>query len=383
MRRPEDFKILAVLLLLPLAASPQQSGIVRQGDRYVRDFNGSVPAARRLRINAHGPVTVQAGTANRISYTVHLSVRARTEAEARSVMQQYSVRVVPQGEWAVLTAPGGPVISTVTVKAPRLDYVVVSTSDGAVDASGIEGALDVDTGAGELTADRIGGDCKLVTGGGDIRVGTVGGGLRCSSGAGKINVGTVRGSAELETVGGDVTAADVGGTVRAETGAGGIHIVKAGGAVSAGTGGGQIVVDSASGIVTARNMAGPVKVGAAWGVQCESGSGGINVSNIAGGMRVSTSLGNIMASLLAGKLADSFLATGNGDITVFIPSNVGVNIRAQNDLADSTRRIAVEFPGVRVRRQGRLIVAEGPVNGGGPLLQISATVGTIFIRKQQ
>jgi DUF4097 and DUF4098 domain-containing protein YvlB len=383
MRRPEDFKILAVLLLLPLAASPQQSGIVREGDRYVRDFNGSVPAARRLRINAHGPVTVQAGTANRISYTVHLSVRARTEAEARIVMQRYSVRVTPQGEWVVLTAPGGPVISTVTVRAPRLDYVVVSTSDGAVDANGIEGSLEVDTGAGELTADRIGGDCKLVTGGGDIRVGTVGGGLRCSSGAGKINVGTVRGSAELETVGGDVSVADVGGTVRAETGAGGIHIVKAGGAVSAGTGGGQIVVDSASGIVTARNMAGPVKVGAAWGVQCESGSGGINVSNIAGGMRVSTSLGNIMASLLAGKLADSFLATGNGDITVYIPSNVGVNIRAQNDLADSTRRIAVEFPGVRVRRQGRLIVAEGPVNGGGPLLQISATVGTIFIRKQQ
>lgn len=383
MRRPEDFRILAVLLLLPLAASPQQNGIVRQGDRFVRDFNGSVPAARRLRINAHGPVTVQAGTANRISYTVHLSVRARTESEARIVMQRYSVRVATQGEWVVLTAPGGPVISTVTVKAPRLDYVAVSTSDGAVDANGIEGSLEVDTGAGELSADRIGGDCKLVTGGGDIRVGTVGGGLRCSSGAGKINVGKVRGSAELETVGGDVTATDVGGTVRAETGAGGIHIVKAGGAVSAGTGGGQIVVDSASGVVTARNMAGPVKVGAAWGVQCESGSGGINVSNIAGGMRVSTSLGNIMASLLAGKLADSFLATGNGDITVYIPSNVGVNIRAQNDLADSTRRIAVEFPGVRVRRQGRLIVAEGQVNGGGPLLQISATVGTIFIRRQQ
>ena len=90
-----------------------------------------------------------------------------------------------------------------------------------------------------------------------------------------------------------------------------------------------------------------------------------------------------MASLLAGKLADSFLATGNGDITVYIPSNVGVTVRAQNDMADSTRRIAVDFPGVRVRRQGRLIVAEGPVNGGGPLLQISATVGTIFIRRQQ
>lgn len=384
MRRPVDFKTLAILLLLPGVAVPQPSGIVREGARFVRDFHGIAPLGRRLRINAHGPVSVHAGVANSISYTVHLSVRARTEAEARSVMQRYNVRVSPRDGWVVLTAPGGPVISTVSVKAPRLDSLVVSTSDGAVDAGGIEGSLEVDTGAGELTVDRIGGDCRLVTGGGDIRVRAVGGELRCSSGAGKIHVGTVRGSAVLETVGGDITAEDVGGTVRAETGGGGIHIVKAGGAVTAGTVGGQIVIDAANGIVTARNMAGPVNVGAAWGVQCESGSGGINLSNIAGGMRVSTSLGNIMASLLAGKLAaDSYLATGNGDITVYIPSNVGVNVRAQNDLADSIRRIAVEFPGVRVRRQGRLIVAEGPVNGGGPLLQISATVGTIFIRKQQ
>jgi len=383
MRRSAHFRAPAILLLLPLAAVPQPAGLARQGDRYVRDFSGAVPPARRLRINAHGPVTVQAGVANSISYTVHLSVRARTEAEARIVIERYNVRVAPQGEWAVLTAPGGPVVSTVTVKAPRLDHVVVSTSDGAVDAGGIDGPLEVDTGAGEIAADRISGDCRLLTGGGDIRVGAVGGGLRCSSGAGRIHVNTVRGAAILETVGGDITAANVGGTVRAETGAGGIHIIKAGGAVTAGTGGGEIVVDSANGIVTVRNMAGPVKVGAAAGVHCESASGGIDVSNISGGMRVSTSLGNIMASLLAGKPADSYLATGNGDITVYIPSNVGVNVRAQNDLADSIRRIAVDFPGVQVRRQGRLIVAEGPVNGGGPLLEISATVGTIFIRKQR
>jgi len=143
------------------------------------------------------------------------------------------------------------------------------------------------------------------------------------------------------------------------------------------------VIDRAGGIVTARNMAGPVQVGAAGGVQCESASGGIRVSNINGPMRVSTSLGNIMASLLGVQLADSFLATANGDITVLIPSNVGVTIRAQNDMADSLRRITSEFSGISVRRLGRQVVAEGPVNGGGPLLQISATVGNIFIKRQQ
>src|ERR1035437_4495020 len=262
MRRSVHFRAHLILLLLPLVAVPQPAGLAHQGDCFVREFAGAVPAGRRLRINAHGPVNVQAGAANNISYTVHLSVRARTEAEARIVMGRYNVRVTPRGEWVEITAPGGPVISTVTVKAPRLEQVVVSTSDGAVDAGGIEGSLEVDTRAGEISADRIGGDCSLVTGGGDIRVGTVGGGLRCSSGAGKIQVGTVRGAAVLETVGGGITAADVGGTVRAETGGGGIHIIKAGGAVTAGNGGGEIVVDSANGIAQGRN---PRRSGGVWG----------------------------------------------------------------------------------------------------------------------
>jgi hypothetical protein len=186
----------------------------------------------------------------------------------------------------------------------------------------------------------------------------------------------------METVGGDIFATEIKGPARAETGGGGVHIIRAGAGVITSTVGGPIVVDHAGGIVTARNMAGPVQVGAAGGVHCESGSGGIRVSNIAGPMRVSTSLGNIIATLFGGKLADSFLATGNGDITVMIPSNVGVNIRAQNDLADTLRRIQSEYPVITVRRQGRQLVAEGKVNGGGPLLQISATVGTIFIKKQ-
>ena len=382
MRRSGLSSVVVILGLLPAPSVSQQTKVVREGNRFARDFYGNAPPARRLRVNAHGPVTVQAGASPNLQYIVRLSVQARTEREAISVLQHYSIRQEMRGDMLVLTAPGGPVISTFSVKAPRLDHVVVSTSDGAVEASGIDGPLEVDTGAGEIGADRIRGDCRLITGGGDIRIGKIGGSLQCSSGAGKIHVVSVQGTAVMETVGGDITVGDVGGGLRAETGGGGIHVSNAGGAVSVSTGGGQILVDRAKGIVTARNLAGPVKVGAAGGVQCESASGGINVSNITGAMNVSTSLGNIIASLLSGRLTESYLATANGDITVLIPSNVGVNIRAQNDMADSTRRIAVDFPGVRVRRQGRLIVAEGPVNGGGPLLQISATVGTIFIRKQ-
>src|SRR5581483_7693719 len=149
------------------------------------------------------------------------------------------------------------------------------------------------------------------------------------------------------------------------------------------TGGGPIVIGKAGGIVITRNMAGPVQVGGAPGVRSESGTGAIRLSNIAGSMRVSTAMGSIIASLLGGRpFSDSFLTTGNGDITVLIPSNVGVSIRAHNELADSPRRIVCDFPGVPVRMRGMQVVAEGPVNGGGPLLQITGTGGTIFIKRQ-
>jgi DUF4097 and DUF4098 domain-containing protein YvlB len=371
----------AAALLLPLVGLAQPLGQRNPGE-WLKDFIGSEAAGRRLRVNSHGPVTVQAGVSSNVVYTVRVTVHARTEAEAKQVLARYSVRSHREGDTTVINVPGGPVVSNVTVRTPRLDFASVTTSDGAVEVTGVDGQVTVDTGAGELKVDRIAGDCKLNTGGGDVQAGVIGGALRCNNGAGKITVGVVGGEAILETVGGDILATEIRGPVRAQTGGGGIHIGRAGAGVNAGTAGGPIVVDHAGGLVFARNMAGPVQVGAAGGVQCESGAGGVRLTNIAGPMRVSTSLGNIMAALLGGKLADSFLATGNGDITVMIPSNVGVNIHAENDLADTMRRITSEFPSVAIRRQGRALVADGKVNGGGPLLQISATLGTIHINKQ-
>ena len=81
--------------------------------------------------------------------------------------------------------------------------------------------------------------------------------------------------------------------------------------------------------------------------------------------------------------SDSYLATGSGDITLSIPSNVSVTILAENGMADTPRRIVSEFPEVPVLRQGTRLVAQGAVNGGGPVLRISAGIGTIFIRRQR
>jgi len=382
MRRLGLFSALAGLASL-LAAAPPQPQIVRENGRWVKTIRGSVAAQGRLRVNAHGPVTLEGGVSNDLSYTARVSVNARSETEARRLLDLYRIRVDSQGGWTVVTATGGAVLARIALRAPRLGTAVISTSDGAVQATGIDGPLEVDTRAGELSVDRVRGDCKLSTGGGELRAGEIGGTLQGTTGAGAISVKRVGGDAILGTNGGDIVSGQAGGSVRAETGGGDVRIGTAGGSVTAVSGGGRIVVENAKGVVTVRNMAGPVQVGSAAGVRCESGNGGIRVSNIAGPMRVSTSMGSILATLLAGNLAESYLSTGNGDITVLIPSNVGVTIQAQNNMSDTLRRIVSDFREIPVRRQGPWVVAQGSVNGGGPLVQILGMGGTIFIKREK
>jgi hypothetical protein len=334
-------------------------------------------------VACQGPVHLEAGSGNELSYTARLSVMARNEAEARRILAQVGVRATPSGEWSTLSAGGGPVTVDLSVQAPRLTAADITTSEGNVEANGVDGTLSVNSGAGDVKCDRIRDAVRLTTGGGDIQVGEVSGILRGATGGGRITVRSVRSDAVLETGGGDIEVASAGGSVRAETAGGAVRINSAGGSVNASTGGGPIVIGKAGGIVITRNMAGPVQVGAAPGVRSESGTGAIHLTNIAGSMRVSTAVGSIIASLLASSpLSDSFLATGNGDITVMIPSNLRLTIRAENDMADSPRRIVCEFPGVPVRMRGMQVVAEGPINGGGPLLRITGMGGTIFIKRQ-
>ena len=365
------------LVLLPAVLSGQE--ITRVGNRWVMTVVGAVPAASRLRVTSQGPVRVEGASGKDVSYTAELSVEARTQDDARRILSQNSMRVASNKGQVILTTPGGPVTASLTIKAPRLKLAVIRTSEGAVEASAIDGDLEINSGGGDLKCDRIRGDCNLSTAGGDIQVGEVGGDLQCGTAGGHISVKNVRGDAALETAGGRVEIDHAGGDVRVDTAGGAIVVGNAGGEVAASSGGGAIEVGKAGGVVTIRAMAGPVQVGAAGGVRCESGSGGVRVSNIAGPMQVTTAVGSIIASLLAGMSArDSFLQTGNGDVTVLIPSNLGVNIRAAADRG----RLVSDFPGIAQHRVGVRLLAEGPVNGGGPLLTIAGAGGTIFIKRQ-
>jgi len=372
------------ILGIALAGEPV---LTREGKYWVEVLSASeaVSPSARLRVAARGAVSLNGIPKPELSYTLKVRVKAGNEAEARRLMKAFSVKVGKQGGLTYLTVQRGEGMADLQVKTPRTTVeTAIATSEGAVTFYDLDGAVHAETGGGAIMCDRIGGNVVARTAGGDITLGTVGGGARCTTGGGKITASLVRGEAAFETGGGDIVAQEIGGLVHAVTMAGSVRIRDAGSAVIASTGGGPIEVGQARGVVTAKNSAGPVKVGSAAGVSCQSDGGGVKLDNISGSVRVSTAMGSIIANLLAGKpMADSFLSTGSGDITVVIPSNLGVTIRAQNELAGNIRRIVSEFPGISVRMEGGQVVAEGPVNGGGPILRISGTGGTIFIKRQR
>src|SRR5438034_526651 len=61
--------LLATLLLAAVAQTAQQPSLIRENGKLVAMFYGSAPAAPRLHINSHGPVTVEGGVSGNFSYS--------------------------------------------------------------------------------------------------------------------------------------------------------------------------------------------------------------------------------------------------------------------------------------------------------------------------
>jgi hypothetical protein len=364
-----------------------QPALTREGQYWVEVLTGSqtVASAPRIRIASRGAVNLTGGPGSAVSYVLKVRVKARNEAQARDMMRAFTVRIVKPGtSYASLIVERGDGMADLQVKVPRAaPEAVIITPEGALDIRDLDGSARAETGGGAITADRIGGNLVARTAGGDIALGTIQGNAHCVTAGGKITAVLVRGEVTFDTGGGDILAEEVGGLAHVTTQAGTIRVRRAGAAVIASTGGGPIDVGQARGLVTARNSGGPVKVGAAEGVQCDSAGGGVRIDKVSGPVHVTTAMGNINANLLGGRsMMESSLSTRGGDITVVIPSNLGVTIRAQNDLSDSIRRIISDFPGIAVKMRGGQVVAEGSVNGGGPILKIADAGGTIFIKRQ-
>jgi hypothetical protein len=351
--------------------------VQRDGALWKLTVSGSLPSPAFARIAAFGNITVRGKRTKETRYTVTQSVAAASEADVRRLAEFY--RAQTHDGQILFFQPGA-----VSIEMPRTTRMLsVSSSGGIIDAADIDGSLRADANAGRITLDRIGGDVEIHSNGGAASLGSIGGLVRCYSGGGSIRAIRINGRAYFETNGGDIQLGQVMGQVTAWTAAGSIRIDQAGAAVFADTLGGPISVLRALGMVVANSGGGPIDIGEAPSVQCRDGGGTIRLTNVSGSLQATTDRGSIIAAILQGRpLSDSFLSTGSGDITVLIPSNMGVTVDAETIGARGSSPIVTDFSGLRVSARRSNVTASGKINGGGPRLRLVVSGGRIELKRR-
>ncbi len=174
---------------------------------------------------------------------------------------------------------------------------------------------------------------------------------------------------------GAIRVSDAAGDVRATTGSGSIEADSLSGSFQASTGSGSIEGIRLRGAVTVRSGSGSIDISQSGGgeVDASSSSGSVYVNGVRGGVRASTSSGTLRVQ--GEQTSDWRLSSSSGSVTIELAGTPKFALDARS----SSGRIDTGFPvtvsGTIGRRELR-----GSVNGGGPLLYVRTSSGSIRIK---
>lgn len=388
---------------------PSRTSIIRSGVLQTRE-------GLTLRLTTDlGSVNVKQldpGALPVVKYTVHVETDAHGAAAAQ-LLSNYSLKYGTSAtgvEIAGLLFPPGThhtdaqfwVQFEITV--PRNYKMEIITGAGDITTGDIGGTAFLKTQGGNIITGKIDGTgvreisryrpvAKLETEGGHIKVMGVSGDLLAFTGGGHINVGDITGDAALRSGGGHIRARQIGGRADLETVGGNITVGKAASFVSVRTGGGQIDFGEVKGSVRAQTAGGGIHVIYVSGpMEVESNGGSICVTGASGAVQAATSGGSITAwinpTVAAEKgmvrlEAPSQLASGTGDLIVYLPRNLAATIDAL--VASGTGQHIEADPALHLTMHGPLtglgqVRAMGVLNGGGAPLKLRTTAGKIRLQ---
>jgi DUF4097 and DUF4098 domain-containing protein YvlB len=371
----KQLQFAALFLAAGLCAVAQDSGsrVYRVNGQWIEEITGTLPAGKTVKVKTTaGPIQLNGASQDRITYTVRKYVRAASEDAARREFASLRFTATNTGNVAFFRGEcGSRGYVGFDLKVPaQTSFVRLDTSGGTIAAKNIAGRVEAVTGGESIQLDQIGASAYASSGGGNIEIGNVGGDVRAETGGGSIHIGSAGGQVIASSGGGTVVVGR-GKTMKLDTGAGSIQVNKCEGPIKASTGGGSIELIEVDG---------PAQV--------ESGGGAIRLGSVRGGLHVGTGSGPIMVDLAKGGAAftDSRLETSAGDIVVYIPDDLAVTIQAAVEVARGFG-IRSDFAGLKITNGGqwgpRESFAEGALNGGGPLLHVHTTNGSIEIKRKQ
>lgn len=194
---------------------------------------------------------------------------------------------------------------------------------------------------------------------------------------GSIHAENIAGDVNLKTSGGSLQLRDLAGRVTARTSGGSIQGRNLGFVADLHTSGGSINIDGAGGAIDAKTSGGSISIADVDGtVDAQTSGGTIRLREIAGAVNAKTSGGSIEAEILGQPKDDMRLQTSGGSVTIHLDDNV----RADLDAKASGGSVSTDFA-VAVRGTVKKTQLQGEINGGGPLLTLRTSGGSVRIRE--
>ena len=165
---------------------------------------------------------------------------------------------------------------------------------------------------------------------------------------------------EVKTAGGSVTAEDLRGETDLHTAGGSIRSVDIDGPLTAQTAGGSIKVE---------NIGGPAEL--------HTAGGSITARDVEGSVEAETSGGSITAELMKAPDGPMNLETSAGSITLRLTEDTSIDI----DAKASGGRVRTDLDIDREGEESKTRL-KGELNGGGPLVTLRTSAGSIKIMKR-
>lgn len=331
-----------------------------------------VSTATHLRLNAEfgsihiqsGPIqpgtvqpgTAQAGPGKAVNVEVHFRGDPPSRREFDQMLRDFSLKVEQQGSEVTVNATfvhgWQPLLSFMIDNAFSLRHPICHDWRCLVYSGWLE---EVEF---RITVPRQF-DVNVTTSGGSIFVGSLKGEVMAHTSGGWLRFDHIEGSVNGTTSGGGITLTGTTGRVVARTSGGPIRISDTDGDVDAYTSGGPIAIDGVSGRVKAHTSGG-------W----------IDARGIEGAIDASTSGGSVTASLQGQPQQECRISTSGGSINVSLAKNAHVNLDASTSGGAVSTDFLVPYSGDRHQSELRT-----PLNGGGPLLYLHTSGGSISLRR--
>jgi DUF4097 and DUF4098 domain-containing protein YvlB len=180
-----------------------------------------------------------------------------------------------------------------------------------------------------------------------------------------VAIETHGGAVSVDGIDGLVVAHTRGGRVEAHHVDGSVSVQTSGGAIEVSDVGGSVVADTSGGSIHAEDIRGNIEV--------NTSGGAIELTKVDGRIEATTSGGAISASFA--DEPEGILQTSGGRIDVGFPAHAHVDLDAET----SGGSVSVDHTIDTSERAQRRVV--GRINGGGPMLRLRTSGGSIHVRK--